>query len=125
MVVILSSIFGEGILRFLGRDIKGMRVVVSFVNILGKVILGWGNSKDKRRRNLRNVFVQSYLEIVKRFVWQGWGEQGRRKNGVGRVKGQIMEVWTFVVNILDFIFSVEESDQMVLKNEILGCNLMY
>lgn len=57
MAAILSSILGEGILRLLGRDIKGMRVVVSFVNILGKVILGWGNSKDKRRRNLRNAPV--------------------------------------------------------------------
>lgn len=57
MAAILSSILGEGILRLLGRDIKGMRVVVSLVNILGKVILGWGNSKDKRRRNLRNAPV--------------------------------------------------------------------
>ena len=36
-----------------------------------------------------------------------------------------MEAWTPAVNTLDFISSVEESDQMVLKNEISGCNLMY
>lgn len=36
-----------------------------------------------------------------------------------------MQAWMPAVHTLDFISSVEESDQMVLRNEISGCNLMY